>query len=164
MTVRTPLYEAGHAARYERQGLIRQYQTEYSCRLVVMQDDLFPHSIQLFEETLFDADPQEDLHIMLATQGGALACVAERTEEDVAALTEALKDPLIGEPKSHGAVISAADARSFGLPICEADPASERWQAVWRLWMKYAVLNAARVYEGQIASYVFPRQTSSGSA
>ncbi len=70
MTVRTPLYEAGHAARYERQSLIRQYQTEHNCRLVVMQDDLFPHSIQLFEETLFDADPRKDLHIMLATRGG----------------------------------------------------------------------------------------------
>lgn len=162
MTVRTPLYEAGHAARYERQDLIRQYQDDYDCRLVVMQDGLFSHSIQLFEETLFDADPRKDLHVILATQGGdgetalrlirqaqsrcreltvivpdqaksagtlssllepvtalmvqqardqlgrtddlvkeALACVAERTEEDVAALTEALKDPLIGEPKSR---------------------------------------------------------------
>ena len=277
MTVRTPLYEAGHAARYERQGLIRQYQEDYNCRLVVMQDGLFPHSIQLFEETLFDADPQKDLHVMLATQGGdgetalrlirqaqsrcreltvivpdqaksagtlfvlgahqiymgptsdlgpvdpqfqqpdgslvsaraiiaavesaeqriqhhpgtyplhasllepvtalmvqqardqlgrtddlvkeALACVAERTPADVATLTEALKDPLIGGPKSHGAVISAADAKSFGLPVQEADPAGERWQAVWRLWMKYAVLNPAQVYEGQVASYVFSRQT-----
>lgn len=275
MTVRTPLYEAGHAARYERQDLIRQYQDDYDCRLVVMQDGLFSHSIQLFEETLFDADPRKDLHVILATQGGdgetalrlirqaqsrcreltvivpdqaksagtlfvlgahhiymgptsdlgpvdpqfqqpdgslvsaraiiasvesaeqrvqqhpgtypihasllepvtalmvqqardqlgrtddlvkeALACVAERTEEDVAALTEALKDPLIGEPKSHGAVISAADAKTFGLPIQEADPADARWQAVWRLWMKYAVLNPAQVYEGELASFVFSR-------
>ena len=71
MTFRSPLYEANHAARYERQTLIREYQEEHECRLlVVMQDVLFPHSIPLLEETLFDADPDQDLHVMLGTQGG----------------------------------------------------------------------------------------------
>ena len=62
---RTPLYEAHHAPRYERQALIRQYQDTYSCRLVVMVDYLFSHSVTLFEETLFDANPDENLHVML---------------------------------------------------------------------------------------------------
>ena len=70
MTLRSPVYEAHNAARYERQALIRKYQETHQCRLVVMQDILFAHSIALFEETLFDADPTEDLHIMLATPGG----------------------------------------------------------------------------------------------
>lgn len=61
---RSPLYEAHHAPRYERQALIHKYQDTYSCRLVVMMDTLFPASVTLFEETLFDADPKQDLHVM----------------------------------------------------------------------------------------------------
>lgn len=281
MTVRSPLYEASHAARYERQGLIREYQDDHECRLIVMQDVLFPHSIPLLEETLFDADPDQDLHIMLGTQGAdgetalrlirqaqsrcrkltvivpdqaksagtlfalgahyiymgptsdlgpvdpqfqlsdgslasaraiiaavdraesriqqspdtyplhafllepvtalivqqardalartgdlvkeALAKVPERSDEEARNLATALESPLIGEPRSHGAVITVADAGSFGLPVEEADPRSDRWQAVWSLWMKYAVLNAVRVYEGQMASYVV-LQPPAGSA
>ena len=67
---RTPLYEAQHAPRYERQRLIREYEEANKCRLVVMIDQLFSDSITLFEETLYDADPQEDLHLMLGTPGG----------------------------------------------------------------------------------------------
>ena len=54
---RSPLYEAHHAPRYERQTPIRRYQETYACRLVVMVDYLFPHSVALFEETLYDANP-----------------------------------------------------------------------------------------------------------
>ena len=68
--MRSPLYEAHHAPRYERQALIRHYQETHSCRLVVMVDYLFSHSVTLFEETLYDANPDEDLHVMLCTLGG----------------------------------------------------------------------------------------------
>lgn len=68
--VRSPLYEAFHAPRYERQDLIRQYQEAHKCRLVVVADILLPNSVALFEETLHDADPSDDLHVMLATPGG----------------------------------------------------------------------------------------------
>ncbi len=67
---RSPLYEAHNAQRYERQTLIRAYQDAYSCRLVVLLGFLFPNSVTLFEDTLYDATPQEDLHIMLQTPGG----------------------------------------------------------------------------------------------
>lgn len=67
---RSPFYEARHAPRYERQQLIRDYQEAYRCRLVVLIDTLFPDSVTLFEETLHDADPEQDLHVMLATPGG----------------------------------------------------------------------------------------------
>ena len=67
---RSPFYEARHAPRYERQQLIRNYQDKHGCRLVVLIDRLFPDSVTLFEETLYDADPEQDLHVLLATPGG----------------------------------------------------------------------------------------------
>lgn len=70
MAPRSPLFEAYHAPRYERQALIEAYETEHSCRLVVLIDSLFPHSVAPFEEVIFDANPEEDLHIILATPGG----------------------------------------------------------------------------------------------
>ena len=272
MTSRTPLYEAAHAARYERQALIRDYQEAHSCRLVVIRDVIFPHCVPLFEETLFDADPGQDLHVLLGTPGGdgetalrlirqaqsrcrkltvivadqaksagtlfvlgadriymgptsdlgpvdpqfqlpngglaaaraiiaaveraersiqqdpttyplhaalladitalmvqqardalartddlvkeALTCVSSRSPEQVQELTETLKKHLVGEPKDHRAIISAADARRFGLPVEEADPTSDRWRSVWRLWTKYLVLPSVYVYEGELASQI----------
>lgn len=68
--MRSPLYEAHHAPRYERQALIRQYQQACQCRLVVVADVVFSESVTLFEETLYDADPAQDLHVMLSTPGG----------------------------------------------------------------------------------------------
>ena len=70
VSIRSPLYEAHHAPRYERQALIRDYQQTHSCRFVVMMDYLFSDSVTLFEETLYDAKPDEDLHVMLYTLGG----------------------------------------------------------------------------------------------
>lgn len=67
---RSPLYDAFHAPRYERQALIRQYQDAHQCRLVIVSDILIPDSVALLEETLHNADPSEDLHVMLATPGG----------------------------------------------------------------------------------------------
>jgi hypothetical protein len=66
----TPLYGAYNASRYERQKLIRDYQETYSCRLIVVVDDIFPASLTPFEELLYDADPEQDLHFMLWTPGG----------------------------------------------------------------------------------------------
>ena len=67
---RSPLYEAHNAPRYERQALIQRYQDAHGCRLVVVADILVPNSVTFFEETLHDANPSEDLHVMLATPGG----------------------------------------------------------------------------------------------
>lgn len=274
---RSPFYEAHHAPRYEQQQLIRDYQDAYDCRLVVLIDMLFPESVTLFEETLYDADLSQDLHVMLVTPGGdgetairlvrqaqarcrqltvivpdqaksagtllalgahsilmgptsdlgpidpqflmpdgslapskaiiaavdeaerriqenpatyplhasllsdvsalvvqqarnalsrasdqlreALACQPARTDDEVRVLVSRLEAPLIGEPPSHRAIISAADAQALGLPVEEADPAGSQWQSVWRLWAKYAALGAlgppgsTRIYEGQTASY-----------
>ena len=271
---RSPLYEAHHAPRYERQALIRHYQQAYQCRLVVVADILMPNSITLFEETLFDADRSQDLHIMLATPGGdgetairlvrqaqsrckeltvvvpdqaksagtlfvlgadhiymgptsdlgpvdpqfllpdgslgaaraiiaavedaerriqanpqtyplhaalladisalmvqqardalartkdqvteALSCVRKRSAREVKELALKLHGPLIGDTQSHGATISASDARNFGLPVTEATHDEQRWRDLWRLWMKYRAQSEAKVYESESASVIIP--------
>ena len=270
---RSPLYEAHHAPRYERQALIRRYQETYSCRLVVMKDDLFPTSVTLFEETLYDADPEEDLHVMLYTLGGdgetalrlvrqaqsrckeltvivpdqaksagtlfvlganrilmgptsdlgpidpqfqlangslasgkaiiaavedaeqrvqanpqtytlhasllneitallvrqakdaiartddqlteALSCVQGRDEAHINDLASKLREPLIKNTQSHRAAISVGYAKELGLPVEEVKSSEAQWQSVWRMWAKYAALNAAAVYEGQTASQIY---------
>ena len=86
----------------------------------------------------------------------ALAC-ASRCDSEVEKLAQTLHAPLIGETQSHRAIISTQDTITFGLPVQEADPAEPQWQAIWRLWAKYTVLNAASVYEGRHASFVVPR-------
>ena len=271
---RSPLYEAHHAPRYERQALIRNYQEAHSCRLVVMVDYLFPNSVTLFEEALYDANPDEDLHVMLGTLGGdgetalrlvrqaqsrcnkltiivpdqaksagtlfvlgadrilmgptsdlgpidpqfrlqsgafasgkaiiaavedaerriqanpetyplhasllnditalvvqqakdaiartgdqlqeALACVEGRDASQIATLASKLEEPLITSPQSHGTAISARHAKELGLPVEEASGSEDQWQRIWRMWAKYAALNAAAIYEGQTASQIFP--------
>ena len=272
---RSPLYEAHHAPRYERQALIRNYQETYSCRLVVMADYLFSHSVTLFEETLYDAKPDENLHVMPSTLGGdgetalrlvrqaqsrckeltvivpveaksagtlfvlgadrivmgptsdlgpidpqfrlpsgafasgkaiiaavedaerriqanpetyplhasllnditallvqqakdaiartgdqlkeALACVKGRDENQIDALASNLREPLIENPQSHGTAIAARHAKELELPVDEATGSEEHWRSIWRMWAKYAALNAAAIYEGQTASQVFSR-------
>ena len=271
---RSPLYEAHHAPRYERQALIRHYQQAYQCRLVVVADILMPNSVTLFEETLFDADRSQDLHIMLATPGGdgqtairlvrqaqsrckeltvvvpdqaksagtlfvlgadhiymgptsdlgpvdpqlllpdgslgaaraiiaavedaeqriqanpqtyplhatlladisalmvqqardalartkdqvteALSCVRKRSAKEVKELALKLHGPLIGDTQSHGATISASDAKGFGLPVTEATHDEQRWRDLWRLWMKYRAQSEAKVYESESASVIIP--------
>jgi len=66
----SPLFHAEQADRYDRQSLITQYQTAYKCRLITVVDNIFPYAITLFEELIYNADPAEDLHLMLYTQGG----------------------------------------------------------------------------------------------
>jgi Serine dehydrogenase proteinase len=66
----TPLYYASHSERYERQKLIQWYEERFHCRFVVMLDDIFPESVTLFEELIFDCDADKDLHLMLDSPGG----------------------------------------------------------------------------------------------
>jgi hypothetical protein len=66
----TPLYHALNADRYDRQDLIRRYEAEFDCRLVVLMDHIFPDGVTLFEELVHDADPEQDLHLLLNSAGG----------------------------------------------------------------------------------------------
>ena len=66
----SPIYHAQHADQYARQELIRQYEEAYSCRLVVMIDHIFDPGVTMFEELIYDASPDEDLHLLLHSPGG----------------------------------------------------------------------------------------------
>ncbi len=66
----SPLFHAEHAARYDRQELIKKYQARHDCRLVVIIDIIFGDNIPLLEELLYNANPSEDLHIILDSPGG----------------------------------------------------------------------------------------------
>lgn len=67
---RSPLYAAQHAQRYQRQELIRSYQRDFDCRLIVMVDAIFAYSVHYFEELLFNASPAQALHLLLWSPGG----------------------------------------------------------------------------------------------
>ena len=69
-STQSPLYHAINSGRYERQRMIRQYQEQFSCRLAVMFDVIFPHSVPLFEELMYDISPDTDLHLILESPGG----------------------------------------------------------------------------------------------
>ena len=50
---------------------ISEYQDQYECRLIVLSDFfLQADSVPFLEETLSDADPSQELHIILHTMGG----------------------------------------------------------------------------------------------
>ena len=84
----------------------------------------------------------------------ALACVDSRSQDDIDALAGELKEHLISKQTEHRAIVSADDAMRCGLPVRVADPGSEQWRAIWRLWTKYLVLGAEYVYEGELASQI----------
>jgi Serine dehydrogenase proteinase len=66
----SPLFHAQQAGRYERQRLISEYEAAFSCRLIVLIDAIFPYGTTFLEELIFDADPTEDLHMLLHSPGG----------------------------------------------------------------------------------------------
>jgi ATP-dependent protease ClpP protease subunit len=66
----SPLFHAEQADRYERQQLFSSYQDAFSCRLIAVVDQILPYSVTLFEELIYDADSNEDLHLILVTPGG----------------------------------------------------------------------------------------------
>jgi tetratricopeptide (TPR) repeat protein len=70
LPLQTPLFHAQHAHRYARQQLIRDYESQFGCRLAVLIDVIFPDTVTLLEELIYDADPAQDLHLLLDTPGG----------------------------------------------------------------------------------------------
>ncbi|MBA9002260.1 SDH family Clp fold serine proteinase [Thermomonospora cellulosilytica] len=66
----TPLFGAQHEARYLRRQLIERYQEKHDCRLIVMIDVIHSDSVTYFAELLHDADPDQDLHLLLCSPGG----------------------------------------------------------------------------------------------
>jgi ClpP class serine protease len=70
MSDRSPLFDAQHELRYQRQTLISEYEQKYRCRFIVLIDAIFSFGVTLFEELIFDASPEEDLHLLLSSPGG----------------------------------------------------------------------------------------------
>jgi hypothetical protein len=70
LPTQSPLFHAQRADRYQRQELIRKYESRFDCRLAVVRDAIFPDSVTLFEELVYDADPTQDLHLILGSPGG----------------------------------------------------------------------------------------------
>ncbi len=66
----TPLFHAQQAARYDRQELIRSYEDEFKCNLVVMIDQITAKSVTLLNECLDSIEPSKPLHLMLRSPGG----------------------------------------------------------------------------------------------
>ena len=85
----------------------------------------------------------------------ALACADGRGANEIDEFASKLREPLIQHPQSHGTAISARDAKMLGLPVEELNGSKAHWQSIWRLWAKYAALNAGAIYEGQTASHIF---------
>ena len=275
LPVQSPLFHAKHAGRYDRQEQIRIYQEQFKCRLIVVSDVILSDSIPYLEELLHDADPSEDMHMILDSPGGdgetavrmvrsaqarcreltvivpdqaksaatilamgahwilmgptsdlgpvdpqlpigsgnqrtlvsakdiiaavtaaelavakkpstfpvhvsllsglsalqvqqarsaldrtgdlvaeALRSHPQRTEREVRNLKRKLQKPLLDLPKDHGAIFGATDAQKAGLPVNIADPDSDQWKMVWRLYAKYLALGRVRVYEGYRASQI----------
>lgn len=89
----------------------------------------------------------------------ALKSNPARTPSEVKLLKKQLKAPLITKPKTHSALFGFQDALATGLPIIAADPSSDQWRLLWRLWTKYYVLGPGMsIYEGtrvsQIGSWI----------
>jgi len=93
----------------------------------------------------------------------ALSCGTGRDDVEVDELTERLKKPLIEEPATHSAVVSARYAKQLGLPVEAADVSSLQWQLIWNLWTRYYALGCfpageVAAYEGNRASHVIHPQ------
>ncbi len=65
-----PLFHASQSPTYERQELIREYEAALGCRLIVFIDAIFPNNVTVFEDLIHDANPSQDLHLLLSSPGG----------------------------------------------------------------------------------------------
>lgn len=66
----SPYFRAANSGRYERQSLIAAYEDTIGCRLAVMVDAIYGYSVMVFEDLIYDANPEEDLHLIISSPGG----------------------------------------------------------------------------------------------
>ncbi|MHB8377673.1 MAG: SDH family Clp fold serine proteinase, partial [Dehalococcoidia bacterium] len=50
--------------------MIRDYQTKYGCRLIVVSSPIFSNSLVFLEELIHDCNPAVDLHVLMTSPGG----------------------------------------------------------------------------------------------
>ena len=120
-----------------------------------------PNSFALFSSLLSDVNmlmieqARSALNRSESLMRGSLASLPERSADEVDALADSLKAPLIDNPSSH----SADDAIGFGLPVEKADIEGREWRLIWALWTRYFAMGCfprgrQTIYEGVRASHV----------
>lgn len=123
----SPLFHAQHAPRYERQRLLEIYQETFSCRAIVMVDVIFPFSINVFEELIYEADPKEDLHLILASPGGD-GETAVRLARSAQARCRELTVIVPDQAKSAGTILAMGAHRIIMGPTSDLGPVDPQFQ------------------------------------
>ena len=146
---RSPLFEAQNALRYERQEIIRNYQSTYDCRLVVMSDVIFSRSINLLDEMLYDARPEEDLHVLLYTLGGdgetALRLIRQ-AQSRCKELTVIVPD----QAKSAGTLFALGADRIYMGPTSDLGPVDPQFMLSGSLAAGKAIIAAVEEAERRV--------------
>ena len=146
---RSPLFEAQNSLRYERQQLIRQYQEAYNCRLVVMIDTLFSRSVTLFEEVLYDSNPQRDLHVLLSTPGGD-GETALRLIRQAQCRCKHLTVVVPDQAKSAGTLFSLGADRIYMGPTSDLGPVDPQFLLSGSLAAGKAIIAAVEEAERRV--------------
>ena len=123
----SPLYHAEHAGRYERQELIKLYQDMFDCRLIVVCDLIFPDSIVVLEELLYDADPARPMHLMLDSPGGD-GETAVRMVRSAQARTSELTVIVPNQAKSAATILAMGAHRILMGPTSDLGPVDPQFQ------------------------------------
>ena len=134
----SPIYHAQRVDLYARQELLRQYEDQFSCRLVVMiASPIFPNSVTLFEELIYDADPEQNLHLLLHSPGGD----GEVAIRIVRAAQSRCKELTVIVPDMAK---SAATLLSLGAQNILMGPASDLGPIDPQIWLSDQSLVAAK--------------------
>lgn len=123
----SPLYHAEQADRYDRQNLIAAHQERFDCRLIVVVDYIFPYGVTLFEELIYDADPERDLHLLLSTPGGD-GETAVRLARSAQARCRELIVIVPDIAKSAGTLLALGAHRILMGPTSDLGPADPQFQ------------------------------------
>ena len=114
--------------------MIRSYEDEYCCRLVVFIGAILPDSVTLFEETLFDASLDEDLHLLLATPGGDAETalrIARQAQSRCKELTVIVPD----QAKSAGTLLALAADHILMGPTSDLGPIDPQLRLTNGAWV-----------------------------
>jgi hypothetical protein len=117
----SPLFHAEQSDRYERQRLFTIYEKRFSCRLIAVVDQLLPYSTTLFEELVYDANPEEDLHLLLVTPGGD-GETAVRLARSAQARCRAFTVIVPDQAKSAGTMLALGAHHILMGPVSDLGP------------------------------------------
>jgi len=127
LPVQSPLYHAEQSDRYQRQALILDYERQFDCRLVAVVDQIFGWSVTFFEELIYDANPNQDLHLLLDTPGGdgeIAVRLARAAQTRCRELTVVVPD----KAKSAGTVLALGAHRIIMGPTSDLGPVDPQFQ------------------------------------